>query len=209
MISILLTWNLLRQATGMAESKSRTSNFFCRICHDDGDLISPCHCTGSVGLLHLSCLEKWLSTNGSQSCELCNYEFQVTCQTKPLTEVNNYSLKFESLGSQSFFALLFQWFKELKKDPIERRYVFCDLASFIILTPMLVFSFVLCVLGACHYLDLGSLSEAKSLFFLCTLLLLIYILWICLLFKHNYAQFQAWKNKNMDIKLTTIIKEQV
>ena len=77
------------QATDMAESKIRNSSFFCRICHcDDGDLISPCHCSGTVGLLHLSCLEKWLSTNGSQSCELCNFEFQVTCQAKPLRQVN-------------------------------------------------------------------------------------------------------------------------
>ena len=104
--------------------------------------------------------------------------------------------------------LYLQWFKELKKDPIERRYVVCDLASFIILTPMLIFSFALCVMGACHYLDLGSTSEAKGLFILCTLLLLIYVLWISLSVKHNHAQFQAWKKISMDIKLTTI-REQV
>ena len=67
---------------------SGTSNFFCRICHDEGeDLLSPCNCTGTVGLVHLSCLEKWLSTIGSQSCELCKYEFQIDCKTKSIREV--------------------------------------------------------------------------------------------------------------------------
>ena len=51
------------------ESPSRSkgsSGVFCRICHDgdlDGDkLISPCSCSGSVGLIHKACIEKWLST---------------------------------------------------------------------------------------------------------------------------------------------------
>eukprot|EP00093_Oithona_nana_P009373 09373.XXX_301164_301776_1 [CDS] Oithona nana genome sequencing. len=166
---------------------SGTSNFFCRICHDEGeDLLSPCNCTGTVGLVHLSCLEKWLSTIGSQSCELCKYEFQIDCKTKSIRE----------------------WFQALKEDRKERRYVICDLVSFVVLTPMLVFSFALCVIGACHYLDQGSLSEAKSLFFLCGLLLLIYIFWICLLTKHNLSQYNSWQKTTMDIKLKTI-KEQV
>ena len=186
--------------------KSRTSNVFCRICHDEGDLLSPCNCSGSVGLVHLTCLEKWLSTTGSQSCELCQYEFHVDCQTKSLRQVHFHSLFPKDI--LLFMILFFQWFQALKGDSKERRYVICDIVSFIILTPMLVFSFALCVIGACHYLDQGSLSEAKSLFFLCGLLLLIYILWICLLTEHNLRQYNSWQKTTMDIKLKTI-KEQV
>ena len=81
--------------------KSRTSNVFCRICHDEGDLLSPCNCSGSVGLVHLTCLEKWLSTTGSQSCELCQYEFHVDCQTKSLRQVHFHCLFPITLGQKA------------------------------------------------------------------------------------------------------------
>ncbi|KAL0160351.1 hypothetical protein M9458_044076, partial [Cirrhinus mrigala] len=38
----------------------------CRICHEGQDvcnsegLLSPCDCTGTLGTVHKSCLEKWL-----------------------------------------------------------------------------------------------------------------------------------------------------
>ena len=97
---------------------SGTSNFFCRICHDEGeDLLSPCNCTGTVGLVHLSCLEKWLSTIGSQSCELCHYEFQIDCKTKSIREVYIFlTLIFGYFSIELFFSrILYSGFKHSKK----------------------------------------------------------------------------------------------
>ena len=71
-------------------SPKQTSGVFCRICHE-GDfmesLLSPCSCSGSVsqlmicqdkvsfphqvGVVHRSCLEKWLSSSQYDTCELC------------------------------------------------------------------------------------------------------------------------------------------
>ncbi|XP_017779369.1 PREDICTED: E3 ubiquitin-protein ligase MARCH8-like [Nicrophorus vespilloides] len=50
----------------------------CRICHCEGDvnaLISPCKCTGSLKFVHTACLQQWLTTSKSRSCELCKFRF--------------------------------------------------------------------------------------------------------------------------------------
>ena len=58
----------------------------CRICRDDEKaeaLISPCACSGSVSLVHPSCLEQWVQTrqqsNGgpriSLRCEICHSDY--------------------------------------------------------------------------------------------------------------------------------------
>lgn len=96
---------------------SGTSSFFCRICHDEGDLGSFCNCTGTVGLVHLACLEKWLSTIGSQSCELCHYEFQIDCKTKSIREVYIFlTLIFGYFSIELFFSrILYSGFKHSKK----------------------------------------------------------------------------------------------
>ncbi|KAL2295081.1 hypothetical protein Nmel_018230, partial [Mimus melanotis] len=62
----------------------------CRICHEGGNgegLLSPCDCTGTLGTVHKSCLEKWLSSSNTSYCELCHTEFVVERRPRPLTEV--------------------------------------------------------------------------------------------------------------------------
>lgn len=62
----------------------------CRICHEGGSgegLLSPCDCTGTLGTVHKSCLEKWLSSSNTSYCELCHTEFVVERRPRPLTEV--------------------------------------------------------------------------------------------------------------------------
>uniref|UniRef100_A0A8C4U8B2 E3 ubiquitin-protein ligase MARCHF2 n=1 Tax=Falco tinnunculus TaxID=100819 RepID=A0A8C4U8B2_FALTI len=61
----------------------------CRICHEGGNgegLLSPCDCTGTLGTVHKSCLEKWLSSSNTSYCELCHTEFVVERRPRPLTE---------------------------------------------------------------------------------------------------------------------------
>ena len=50
-------------------------------------LISPCRCAGSVGLVHVSCIEKWLSAANKDSCEICMYKYVTERRPKPLLEV--------------------------------------------------------------------------------------------------------------------------
>ncbi|KAJ8011413.1 hypothetical protein DPEC_G00057950 [Dallia pectoralis] len=52
----------------------------CRICFqgaEQGELLNPCRCDGSVRHTHQHCLLKWISEKGSWTCELCCYRFHV------------------------------------------------------------------------------------------------------------------------------------
>ncbi|XP_022057867.1 E3 ubiquitin-protein ligase MARCHF11 [Acanthochromis polyacanthus] len=52
----------------------------CRICFqgaEQGDLLNPCRCDGSVRYTHQHCLLKWISERGCWTCELCCYRFHV------------------------------------------------------------------------------------------------------------------------------------
>lgn len=54
----------------------------CRICHGGdslsselGRLISACSCRGTVGRVHVKCLERWLTESGKSKCELCGSRY--------------------------------------------------------------------------------------------------------------------------------------
>ena len=90
-------------------SRSRaTSAVKCRICIDDGDLIqSPCNCIGSVGLIHVTCLEEWLSKSKTRECELCKHDIDVYLRNKTFSEVcnklHNESKEFEMIINVTIF----------------------------------------------------------------------------------------------------------
>lgn len=77
----------------------------CRICHEGGGgetLLSPCDCTGTLGKVHKSCLEKWLSSSNTSYCELCHTEFTIERRPQPLTQVRTAWL----WGKHGFESLL-------------------------------------------------------------------------------------------------------
>ena len=52
----------------------------CRICKETNDepenpLISPCNCIGSVGKVHLNCVDRWVLTSNNNKCNICNSLF--------------------------------------------------------------------------------------------------------------------------------------
>lgn len=50
----------------------------CRICHEKEpakNLISPCHCDGSVKYIHQECLDHWIRVKGTLECELCRFKY--------------------------------------------------------------------------------------------------------------------------------------
>jgi hypothetical protein len=61
------------------------TDIFCRICHDNdpasGRLISPCRCKGSIGYIHVDCLNMWrrMSRNNrsEHQCDQCGYHYNV------------------------------------------------------------------------------------------------------------------------------------
>ena len=66
----------------------------CRICHNTGGkqqgqepLHKACWCKGSMGDVHRSCLETWLSAVYSDRCPICHYNFRTKRVFKPIAKV--------------------------------------------------------------------------------------------------------------------------
>ena len=92
--------NIVKQSS-QASALSNQSAMVCRICldYDNGvidnhhdhfnPMISPCHCSGTMGGIHLKCLREWLERNKTikavkghviikykkVNCELCKQKF--------------------------------------------------------------------------------------------------------------------------------------
>ena len=65
----------------------------CRICQEGDDqevLVSPCYCAGSLGLLHVSCLQKWLGASNKTNCEICSFEFMIERKPMPISHVSDF-----------------------------------------------------------------------------------------------------------------------
>ena len=84
-----LSWMSGRGSTSGQNCSKNSSVLFCRICHEgesSGErLISPCRCSGSVGLIHRSCIEKWLSTINHDTCELCKQKYIISRHPRPFS----------------------------------------------------------------------------------------------------------------------------
>jgi hypothetical protein len=59
------------------ELVENTSTTRCRICYEeDGVLLHPCKCDGSIKWVHTECLKKWISTSKKDYCPQCNYKYK-------------------------------------------------------------------------------------------------------------------------------------
>ena len=48
----------------------------CRIClEEEGDMIQPCNCRGSLANVHPDCLVRWLNISHKTECEICNFKY--------------------------------------------------------------------------------------------------------------------------------------
>lgn len=64
----------------------------CRICYEDGELISVCGCTGSAGLVHEECIKKWILISKRKNCEICHepytIQFEIPIKISPLAFIS-------------------------------------------------------------------------------------------------------------------------
>lgn len=64
----------------------------CRICYEDGELISVCGCTGSAGLVHEECIKKWILISKRKNCEICHepytIQFEIPIKLGPLVFIS-------------------------------------------------------------------------------------------------------------------------
>ncbi|XP_020336048.1 E3 ubiquitin-protein ligase MARCHF2 isoform X1 [Oncorhynchus tshawytscha] len=156
----------------------------CRICHEGANgegLLSPCNCTGTLGTVHKSCLEKWLSSSNTSYCELCHTEFTIERRPKPLTEVT-------------------KWLR----DPgprNEKRTLFCDMVCFLLITPLAAISGWLCLRGAQDHLHFNSRLEALGLIALTIALFTIYVLWTLVSFRYHCQLYSEWRRTHQKVRL--------
>ncbi len=59
----------------------------CRICLEDGNLITACACKGTVEFIHLTCLEKWKRISQNTHCELCQKPYSTTSSSLLITAI--------------------------------------------------------------------------------------------------------------------------
>lgn len=159
---------------------STCSSTVCRICHEGDcveDLISPCDCTGSMSVVHICCIEKWLSTSNSDRCEVCKYRFKTRRCSRPVI----------------------QWlFSSSSRDG---PHGFCgDALCLLILTPICLTSVYLCGMGSLAYLQRGA-WEGLGLAFLCLVVLITFFLWGFTTIRFHLQNLKRWRNSNQMVRL--------
>ncbi|XP_061331617.1 E3 ubiquitin-protein ligase MARCHF3 isoform X2 [Pezoporus occidentalis] len=153
----------------------------CRICHEGSsqeDLLSPCKCTGTLGTIHRSCLEHWLTSSNTSCCELCHFRFAVEHKYRPLVE----------------------WLRNPGPQH-EKRTLFGDLLCFFFITPLASISGWLCLRGAVNHLHFSSRLEAVGLIALTVALFTIYLFWTLVSFRYHCKLYSEWRRTNQRVIL--------
>lgn len=174
-----------------SSTNSRKSIQFCRICHDGEGanvngtpsssssgrepLIAPCKCTGTVALIHLSCLERWLNSSNTDKCEICHHSYDISRQPRTCNE-----------------------YLRDRSNQFNVRNLIADIVCFMLLTPLLIVSTYLCVLGANQYF-MKERWEAVGLVILSLFLLGVYFTWVYVTLKYHFSVWQSWQRNNQRV----------
>ncbi|XP_075534486.1 uncharacterized protein LOC142568371 [Dermacentor variabilis] len=153
-----------------------SSGPICRICHE-GDqqdpLVSLCRCSGTMGLVHVTCLERWLNARNIDHCELCHHRFPTASQATCLRQFFHWAMHGDS-----------------------QRAVLGDLFCFALLTPVAVLSCFMCTHSASKQALEGRIIEAAGLVTMAGLLVTAYAAWSFLTVRFQYRAFAAWQARN-------------
>jgi len=161
---------------------STPSAILCRICYtadtNKEPLLQPCNCSGTMGVMHKTCLEKWLAQCNKNHCEICNFEFNVQRVARPFD----------------------QWlFRPISTK--DNKNLLNDLVCFLILTPLAFVSTWYCVVFAFKFNESENRWESSGLVVLTTFLLVIYVLWLIFSCRYHHRVFKEWQQKNQIVIL--------
>lgn len=144
---------------------------------------------GTIGLVHMSCLEKWLSMSNTHSCELCGYNFQ-TLRTP----------KYRVLYSIYYWVFL-------DRNPQYHRGLKSDFIVFIVLTPIALIGVYSCIIAADFYSkEPSKYSPASrwttiSLLIMVVLLTFAYYLWVAVTIRFHMRIWYIWWQANNIVKV--------
>lgn len=159
-------------------SAATTTASVCRICLEGecatARLVSPCNCTGSVGRMHVPCLEKWLSTTGLSTCELCGYQFELVRQPRPLS------------------------------DLLRNKFFVSNVIYFLVMSLVAGVSIWLCLVDTGLYLEHGHYWVVVEWFCIAFVILLFYTVWCKSAFRGQYQIWVEWKGKSQAVKIKGI-----
>ncbi|CAN7989240.1 unnamed protein product [Ixodes hexagonus] len=161
-----------------------SSGPICRICHEGEQqeaLVSVCKCSGTMGLLHVSCLERWLSNRNTDRCEICQHRFPMATADAP--------------GKFSEWVCGSSDHRRIQKTLVG------DLMCFLLLTPVAAISTYLCVRGATRQVLADHIWEAASLVTLAALLVAAYTAWSFLTVRFHYRSFLVWRKRNRSTRI--------
>lgn len=171
----------------------------CRICYDgtSNTLISPCRCKGTVGLLHKSCLERWLQVSQTVSCEICGYKYKLR-QKSPLAidEEDENSPKHSvnvEINQRNFL-------KEWLHSRLTKRRIFTDCIFLALLTPVTSFGVYFCISTSLQFFKAeGSGSwQYVVLLTISAFLLLVFLLWVGLAIRYHIRAYLAFRRRVED-----------
>lgn len=84
----------------------------CRICYQldsSQNLISPCHCEGSIKFVHKKCIQKFINITENEQftryCSVCNYKYDFI-KDNPFTFIQYVCLFLACLGFLFYFTLV-------------------------------------------------------------------------------------------------------
>lgn len=161
-------------------ASTESEEVFCRICHEgsqSGELLSPCDCSGTLAMVHQSCLEHWLTASNSSHCELCQHQFCLERLPKPFTEW----LCTSSMQQQ-------------------RRTLCGDILCFLFITPLASLSGWLCVQGAMDLYYTNGV-EALGLLVLTMALFTIYVFWSVVSVRYHLHLLRTWRTTDQRVRL--------
>ncbi|XP_046398866.1 E3 ubiquitin-protein ligase MARCHF2-like [Ischnura elegans] len=180
-----------------SDRRHSSSGSICRICHEGENggndssqyrntgrmsgepLISPCDCIGTLGLVHRSCLEHWLSASNLDHCEICKFRFNTQRKSKPFCEWVRNGGGNGAPGSGGLLG---------------------DMMCLTLLMPLCLVSVYLCAMAAAVYLRHG-VWEGAGLAVLCCFLLLGFVGWCSITFRYHWSMFLRWKMVNQVVHL--------
>ncbi|CAF3470610.1 unnamed protein product [Rotaria socialis] len=161
------------------QEKHETGNLqVCRICYSTGDLqslISPCQCSGTMGILHQNCLERWLEISNTNKCEICQHEFEVVRYPKSLF-----------------------YFLRNPLQPSDIRYLINDIVLFIFLTTIISW---LIIMSMSKIQANKQFLDGLSYFILPFSVFLIYIVWCWVSFRYHTQVIKEWRSVNQLIRV--------
>ncbi|XP_051176626.1 E3 ubiquitin-protein ligase MARCHF2-like isoform X2 [Leptopilina boulardi] len=148
-----------------------------------GPLISACKCRGTVGLVHVECLERWLTESGHIRCELCGHKFST-----------------KRVPRHSIYQSIVIWFKTV----FATRQMMVDILYLAATTPLALFSIYVCALALKLLVKRGIYEVPWMVIAMlptCSLTLVAYWGWLITLGRFHSRRWQTFWRHNFIVRL--------